>query len=151
MNTTRLLMVAAIVLLFASCTSGPYKSNNWEVVVHKVRYETNFGFAPKKYNGFVIDVSVKYIGPDSEVIAPAIYLKKGSGEELRADLVQTQKSDPASDLIIRAWLGDKETKFKMKTGDTLSKAPLSLLWALPKKPGQFKLMIGDVPPIDIYF
>lgn len=143
-------MVAAIVLFFASCTSGPHKSKNWEVIVHKVRYEKSFGFAPKKYNGLVIDVTVKYIGPDGQVIAPAIYLKKGSGEELRATLVQTQKNDPASDLIIRAWLGDKGTKFKMKTGDTLSKAPFSLLWSLPKKTGRFKLMIGDVPPIDIY-
>jgi hypothetical protein len=147
-----LFMAVVFIFLFTWCSGGrgTYTGNNWQVTVHHVRYETNFGIAPNQYDGLVIDVSVEYIGPDGEVPAPAIYLEKGAEKELRATLVQTHKNDPASDLIIRAWLGDKGTKFNMKKGDTLSKVPFSLLWSMPEKRGSFKLLIGDVPPISIY-
>ena len=153
MNTLKLsglIVLAAIVFFSVSCGYGVHESDNWKVTVHKVRFEKDFGIAPNKRDGLVIDVSIQYIGPDGEVLAPAIYLKKGSNPELRAALVQTTKKDPASDLIIRAWLGDKGTKFKMKRGDTLSKAPISFLWSVPEKSGHFKLMVGDIPPIAIY-
>ena len=47
-------------------------------------------------------------------------------------------------------LGDMNTKFNVKKGDTLNKTPFSLLWSMPGKRGLFKLLIGDVPPISIY-
>jgi len=146
----KLIILAVTVLSFISCGPGIYQSSNWKATVHKVRYEEDFGVGPNKYDGLVIDISVEYIGPDGKVPPPAIYLKKGSEPESRATLVQTNKSDPASDLIIRAWLGDKGTKFDMKKGDTLSKAPLSFLWSIKGKGGRFKLLIGDIPPITIY-
>jgi len=145
-----LFILAAIVFLLASCGYGVHEGENWKVTVHNARFEKGFGLGPKKYDGLVIDVSIEYIGPDGEVPAPAIYLKKGSEPEVKATLVQTTKKDKATDLIIRAWLGDKETKFDMKKGDTISNAPLSLLWSAPGKSGHFQLMIGDVPPIAIY-
>jgi hypothetical protein len=150
LKTVGTFMLALVILLTVSCGTGMYEGDSWRVFVKKVRYEDNFGIAPNQQDGLVIDVIIEYIGPDGKVLAPAISLKKGSEPELKAALVQTRENDPASDLIIRAWLGDKETKFDMKKGDTLSKAPLSLLWKMPEQRGRFKLLIGDVPPITVY-
>ena len=150
LKSSALLILAAIVFFSASCGYGVREGENWKVTVHKVRFEEDFGIAPNKRDGMVIDLSIEYIGPDGEVPAPAIYLKKGSEPEVKATLVQTTKKDKATDLIIRAWLGDKGTKFKMKRGDTISNAPISLLWSVKEKGGHFQLLVGDVPPIDIY-
>ena len=155
MNKFKLLVLfilAAVVFFSVSCGYGVHEGDNWRVTLHKARYEEGFGIAPNKHDGLVIDLSVEYIGPDGEVPAPAIHLKKGSEPEVRATLVQTNKKDKATDLIIRSWLGDTGTKFDMKKGDTISNAPISLLWSVPEKEkgGNFQLMVGDAPPIGIY-
>jgi len=146
----RLLILAGTLFCVLSCGPGVYQGGNWQAVVHKVRYEKDFGIGPNKYDGLAIDVAIEYTGPDGQVIPPAVKLQKGSETGIRATLVQTNKNDPASDLIIRAWLGDTGTKFDMKKGDTLSKAPITFLWSIKGKSGAFKLLIGDIPPINIY-
>ena len=148
----KIAVLCILALWFVFCGGGPgtYASDNWQVTINKVYYEKDYQSGAKHYSGLAINLLVKYIGPRGKVNAPSIYLTDKKSVKRMATLIHLGiEKFNASGILLKAWLGDKETKFDLKPGDSLKKDGFMLLWKMQEAKGDYKLVIGDISPIPI--
>ena len=63
-------------LYFCTCDrANEYQSKSalWSVTAKNPRFERNFGLGYNKLDGLVIDLHIKYLGPDKKRLFPKIY------------------------------------------------------------------------------